>query len=226
MSRDKHPAVAATVAVGVLLTLLVLAGGPVLQAADPAENDRIAQLEAKVAALEGRVAELETLVEPVAAEARARQIREMWKAKARQRMRADSAKYSSDQLREAEQFYQVANKNWRSPEAKASLEKMVALYPDVNRTGCALVYLGQYAEGDEKAALLEQAIKGHSDCFYGNGVQVGPYARYLLGHYKHAIGDAEGAAKQAEWIVENAPKAIDHRGRLLADQIPTELLPR
>ena len=45
-------------------------------------------------------------------------------------MRADAAKFSADDLRAAEALYQVANKNWRTAEARQSLETMIEKYPD------------------------------------------------------------------------------------------------
>ena len=71
-------------------------------------------------------------------------------AKARQRMTKDRQKYSSAQLAECEQLYQVANKNWRSDEAVAALNKMIEKYPDTNRTGCGSLYLAQYSSGEEQ----------------------------------------------------------------------------
>ena len=49
--------------------------------------------------------------------------------------------------------------------------------------------LGQVSEGEEKARHLQTAIDKHADCMYGDGVQVGAYARYLLGLYYKEKGD-------------------------------------
>jgi hypothetical protein len=173
--------------------------------AEADKDKRIAELAAQVEKLEARLAALEKQLapllaragegaqpaaQPAAAQAGARQAaqaavageqvpeaqRQRLQAKARQRMQQDAKKYSRDQLREAEQLYQVANSNWRTPQAKQSLEQMVAKFPDVNRTGCAVLYLAQYSRGEEQEKLLKQAIDKYSDCYYGNGVQVGAFA--------------------------------------------------
>jgi hypothetical protein len=82
--------------------------------------------------------------------------RQAQQAVARQRMRQDASNHPKDELVAAEQLYQVANKNWRSPEAKACLEQMVEKYPDLNRTGCAILYLAQMATGEDKVKLLDR----------------------------------------------------------------------
>ena len=131
-------------------------------------------------------------------------------------MRQDSRRYSQQELRDAEQLYQVANKQWRSPEAKASLEQMVKKYPKFNRTGCATLYLGQYSEGEEREKYLTQAVKDFSDCYYGNGVQVGAYARYLLGLYYRENGQVEKGNALLKEIVDKYPKSVTHKGDQLA----------
>jgi hypothetical protein len=138
------------------------------------------------------------------------------KAKARSRMRQDSRKYSAEELREAETLYQVANKQWRSPEARASLETLVKKYPKFNRTGCGILYLGQYSQGEERERYLTQAVKDFSDCFYGNGVQVGAYARYLLGLYYRDKGEVEKGNALLKELIEKYPKSVTHRGDQLA----------
>jgi hypothetical protein len=138
---------------------------------------------------------------------------------ARDRMRRDLQKHNRQQLGEAEQLYQVANKNWRAPEAKQSLQQMIERFPDVNRTGCAALYLAQWAEGDERERLLTEAAEKYGDCFYGDGVQVGPYAKFLLGLYYKEKGDAEKAKALFDEIRTQHADAIDHRGNGLVAQI-------
>src|SRR5262245_61912890 len=123
------------------LMILFVAPYPVhAQASDP-ESSRIAELQAKLDKLEARVALLEKKVaddspttqaipatQPGAqsADGRAPEAqRQALQAQARARMRKDREKYTQAQIAEAEQLYQVANKNWRSPEAKQSLEQLV-----------------------------------------------------------------------------------------------------
>ncbi|MGB7160745.1 MAG: hypothetical protein WBD40_21960 [Tepidisphaeraceae bacterium] len=144
---------------------------------------------------------------------------------ARARMRKDSAKYSRDQIAEAEALYQVANKNWRSDEARASLKTMIEKFPDLNRTGCAVLYLAQWSRGDEREQLLKQAIEKYGDCYYGNGVQVGAFARYLLGHHYRDQGKAAEADKSFEEIRKGYAEAITHGGDSLVAVMQEDLAP-
>ena len=207
-------------------------------AAADEKDQQIEQLREQVKKLEARLADLEKKVTPLLAkgnaaggataaagtetqaagrdEARSQRMQ----AKARERMRQDLKKHSREQIGEAEQLYQVANKNWRSDEAKQSLQKMVEKFPDVNRTGCAVLYLGQMSEGEEHERLLKDAAEKYGDCFYGNGVQVGAYARFLLALYYKNTGKADEAKKLFDEIRRKYPDAIDHRGRSLVAQIP------
>jgi hypothetical protein len=136
-------------------------------------------------------------------------------------MREDSDIYSQEELREIESLYQVANKKWRSEEGKDSLKKLVSKYSAANRTGCALLYLGQMSTGDEQINYLKQAIENFSDCFYGDGVQVGAYARFVLWYRYRNDGEKEKAAGIAEEIRINYPDAIDHRGRNVVELLKT-----
>jgi len=96
-------------------------------------------------------------------------------------MQRDARTFSAQELQEIESLYQVANQKWQSPEARDSLKTLVEKYKKANRTGCAILYLGQMSPGQEQIAYFKQAIADHSDCFYGDGVQVGAFARFLLG---------------------------------------------
>jgi len=142
------------------------------------------------------------------------------KLSAKQRASQDANKYTPEQLKEAEELYQAANKNWRSVEAKACLEKLVAKYPDLNRTGCALLYLGQYATGVERVKLLKEAIEKHSDCFYFDGCQVGGYGRYVLLLTHMEVGNHEEARKLSDELKQDYADAIDHKGNLIVSMLP------
>ena len=194
--------------------------------ADAADEQgrQLRQLQEKVARLESRLAELEKRVGPVVAKQATEQDDQARLRKqqtlARQRMSQDLKKHNRQQIQEAEQLYQVANKNWRAPEAKQSLQQMVERFPDVNRTGCAALYLAQWSEGDERERLLKEVAEKYGDCYYGNGVQVGPYAKYLLALYYKNKGDDDKAKALFEEIRSKHPDAIDHRGNGLVAQLP------
>ena len=179
---------------------------------------KIEALEKRVAALEARVAKLDSVTAPAVKQANAEQMRADQKTKARARMRKDREIYSNEELREIESLYQVANKNWSTDKAKGkeSLLKLISKYKEANRTGCALLYIGQMSKGEERESYLKQAIEDFSDCFYGDGVQVGAYARYYLAYYYQKNGDKEKAVALFNEIRKDYPNAINHKGRPLS----------
>jgi hypothetical protein len=148
--------------------------------------------------------------------------REALVAKAKERMRRDTKKYSREQLQDAEQLYQVANKNWRTVEAKVSLEKMVQKYPDINRTGCAVLYLAQYSKGEAREKLLKDAVEKYSDCYYLDGCQVGGFARYLLGMQYRESGRDDKAKEIFDQIRNQYANAIDHKGVPIVSMLPKD----
>ena len=200
----------------VILSLLV---SLVATSALAQDGAKLAALEKRVQKLEERIAELEASVAPVVAKAKTEKKADQQRMKAKERMRKDSAVYSRDQLREIENLYQVANRKWRSQEGKDSLKQLIKKFDKANRTGCALLYLGQMSKGKEKENYLKKAIDGFSDCYYGDGVQVGAYARYHLAYYYKEKGQNKRAAKLFKEITSKYPDAIGHNGRLLSDQM-------
>ena len=135
------------------------------------------------------------------------------------RLALDRMKYTQDQLDDAEKLYQVANNHWGSPEAIQSLQTMVKKYPDINRTGCAVLYLAQMAQGKERAGYLDDCIKKYGDCFYGDGVQVGAYARFLMAEDYKSAGNLKQAKALFDEIKVKYTDAVDHDGKLLTDSI-------
>ena len=181
------------------------------------------ELKQRVERLEARVAKLEEAAgNAQEAKGAKDQLAEGERAKAKARMRKDLEVYSSEDLSKIEKLYQVANKEWRSEEGKASLKELVAKYDKANRTGCALLYLGQMSKGDEQIEYLTKAIDGFSDCYYGDGVQVGAYARFYLAHRYKQDGKADKARTLFNEIKAQYPNAVDHRGGLLADAVEKE----
>ena len=174
------------------------------------------ELRNRVTALEQRIAALEKMLQPLIAEAGVKQLR----LQARQRMRQDAANYTRDELSEIETLYQVANKKWRTEEARTSLKTLIEKYDKANRTGCAILYLGQMTEGEERIKHLKMAIERFSDCFYGDGVQVGAYARFLLGQVYLETDEPDKAKKLFDEIRADFPAAIDHRGNSLLVMLP------
>jgi hypothetical protein len=144
---------------------------------------------------------------------------EALRARAQERMRQDLSIYSRDELRALEELYQSANRDLRAPGAKAILERVVKEYPKSNRAGSAVLYLAQMSSAAEREAYLKTAINDHGDTWYGNGVQVGAFARAQLALFYAAndkMSDAKALAKEVE---ERFPGAVDHGGRPLADML-------
>ncbi|MFA6103891.1 MAG: lectin-like protein [Victivallaceae bacterium] len=133
----------------------------------------------------------------------------------------DRKRYSESELSEIESLYQTANKRIYSAEAQESLKKLTSKYPDANRTGCALVYLGQNCPDRPQAEeYLRQAIANYGNSWYGNGVQVGAYARFYLAGYYRQSGKTREAETLYQEIKDKYPDAVAHNGKPLADSIP------
>jgi hypothetical protein len=166
-----------------------------------------------------KVKRLEKLMAPVKTQQAAQARQAALRGKFNQKMAQDQAKYTTEQLRDAEQLYQVANQKWGTLEASNSLQTMIQKYPDIDRTGCAVLYVAQMSKGDNRARYLQDCIDKYNDCFYGDGVQVGVYARYLLAQDYRQHGERAKAKALFDEIKSNYPDAVDHGGNLLVDQI-------
>jgi hypothetical protein len=202
--------------IAVILMSALTAAGPAFAQTNA---DEIAQLKQRVAQLEKQVQELSQVVEPLKAQQAADSRRKALREKFDKKMAQDRAKYTQDQLRDAENLYQVANQKWGTPEATESLHTMIQKYPDINRTGCAMLYVAQQSEGGQRAAYLKDCIEKFNDCFYGDGVQVGVYARYMLAQDLMNKGEEKKASTLYNEIRTRYSDAVDHRGNLLVDSI-------
>ena len=185
----------------------------------PSATNQIAQISQRVAELERQVQELSQVVEPLKAEQAIDRRRRALRVKFNNKIAQDLKKYSREQIRDAEQLYQVANRKWGSPEASASLQKMITEYPDINRTGCAVLYMAQMSQGEERAKYLQECMKQYNNCWYGDGVQVGAYARYLLIQDYLKAGEQGKAEALTKELEAHYPDAIDHTGHLLRDRL-------
>ena len=170
----------------------------------------------KVAALEKRIAELE---QGQPDSQKLERLREENKQNARKRASEDRRHYKPEELAEIETLYQVANKSWRSEEAKQSLKQLLAKYDKANRTGCATLYMGQMSEGAERVEYLTRAVEKFSDCYYFDGCQVGGYGRYVLALTKWQTGDKDAAKRLLDEIRQKYKDAIDHRGKPMVQAV-------
>jgi hypothetical protein len=208
---------------GILITAAMGAREPLLA---QAATDEVAQLRQRVAQLEKQVQEISQLLEPLKAQQAADIRRKELRSKFEKRMAQDREKHSQEQLRDAENLIRIADQQWGSPEANDSLQTLIKKYPDFNRAGCALLYVAQRAEGDNRFKYLKECIEKYDDCFYGDGVQVGAYARFLLAEDYKRKGEEERRTALCREIKARYADAIDHSGKLLIDSIKTESKPQ
>jgi len=166
-----------------------------------------------------KVSQLEKLMAPVKAQQAAADRQKTLHEQFVKKMAQDQAKYTPEQLRDAEQLYQVANQKWGTLEASNSLQQMIQKYPDIDRTGCAVLYVAQMSQGEDRARYLQDCIDKYNDCFYGDGVQVGVYARFLLAMDCRRNGERAKADALFNEIKSKYPDAVDHGGNLLVDSI-------
>lgn len=200
-----------------VMMIVLVSSGMILPADDSKEA---LELKEKIKSLEDRVSKLEEIISCKENNGQSRQKSLELSERVKKRFEQDQATYTKEELMEVERLYQVANKEWNSPEAKVCLKALIEKYPKANRTGCALQYLGQMSSGEEKEKYLKQAIEDFSDCYYGSGVQVGAYARLYLADYYQKNGRKDEASALYEEIRKDYPDAINHKGRLLKNIIP------
>jgi hypothetical protein len=136
--------------------------------------------------------------------------------KARARMHRDRGTFGPQTFKEIETLYQPANGNLRAPGVKERLLELVAKYPTANRSGCALLYLARISGNEEREALLKRAMAEHEDSWFGDGAQVGPFARVLLAQHYLDTGRRPEAAALARHV---HPDSVDHLGNLHVDTL-------
>jgi beta-lactamase regulating signal transducer with metallopeptidase domain len=197
-------------AFGLVLAMAMVSAG--CNVTGEKDTQEVKQLKAQVAALEKRISEMENSLQPV-------ERQRAYRVKFDRRSDLDRKKYTQEQLTEAEKMYQVANSKWGSPEAIESLKKMVEKFPDLNRTGCALLYLAQTTTGPESEKYFKDCIEKYNDCYYGDGVQVGAYARFCLADYYGKTKENEKAEALYKEIKDDYSDSIDHNGQFLINLI-------
>lgn len=143
---------------------------------------------------------------------------------ARARMAKDKATYTAQELVDIEALYgQGSMKTEAGQRAYATL---ITRFPLANRAGCAALYLARVATGDDQKAKLKHAIRDYNDAWYGDGTQVGPYARTLLALQLKKDGDIDAAKRLAAEVAASTPNAVEHQGRsLVASLREAQLLP-
>lgn len=138
--------------------------------------------------------------------------------KAKSHAAEDAERYTPSELEDIETLY----REWSTKKGSAQrtvAKNLLRKYPNSNRTGCGVIYWANICNGREKRDLLRKAIKDYDDCFYFDGVQVGAFARYLLGKELLKNGKKADAEKYFEEIRISYPEAINHKKERLVDLI-------
>jgi outer membrane murein-binding lipoprotein Lpp len=196
----------------VLAMVLVSAGCNVTGEKDTPE---VKQLKAQVAALEKRMSEMEKSLLPAKTQLEQQERQRAYREKFDRRRDLDLRKYTEEQLTEAENMYAAAESKWNSPEYSESVKQMVQKFPDANRAGCLLLEFAQNTTGPDSEKCFKDCIEKYNDCYYGDGVQVGAFARFWLADYYSKTNENEKAAALYKEIKDNYSDAIDHNGQLL-----------
>ena len=139
------------------------------------------------------------------------------RGKLRERVRKDRELYGADGMREIEMAYRAYS---RSKEAdNEHLQTLISKYPKANRTGCAVMYAGQRSRGSDDGKWFRLAMEKYGDCLYGDGAQVGAYARFYLAGLHERKGDKAEAEKLRAEILTLYPDALTHRGKKMSDYL-------
>jgi len=176
-------------------------------------------LEEKVDRLEKRLDALEQKLKPVLDQEMQRQQMLKLRNQARLRAREDLKNYRPEELEQIEKLYQSFSTQ-KGDDQKAIALTLLQKYPKANRTGCAMLYLAQISSGESQIELLKQVIRDYSDCWYFNGVQVGAYARFILGSLLEKDGRHAEAVACFDELIRLYPDAIGHNGKPLSADLP------
>ena len=139
------------------------------------------------------------------------------RAKVRERMQKDQELYGRDGVREIVIAYRAYAKSKDAD--NEHLQTLITKFPTANRTGCAVMYAGQRSRGADDGKWFRLAMEKYGDCLYGDGAQVGAYARFYLAGLLERKGDKAGAEKLRNEIIKLYPDAITHRGRKMVDYL-------
>jgi len=173
----------------------------------------------RLKAIEERLDRIENEVAPQLKKQITASVVDEERKKAAERAKQDTKHFTRHELQGVEALYQGANRKLDQPESLDALRKLVDRYPKANRAGCAALYLGQRTRGDEQIQYLRMAIDDYGDCYYGNGVNVGAYAKLILAYRLRKDGMGKESEDLFDQIRSDHSRAIDHQGNLLLDRI-------
>jgi hypothetical protein len=200
-----------------VLLLVYCISNSFAQGADKKElEQRVRTLEERIAVLEERIARVEgasTIRQETPEAIKMEKVAKEHIAKERDNFKAED-------IQSAEEIYKRASKLMRkSEDSKSVLDSVVTIYPQLNRAGCAQLYRAQQETGAEMERLLKDCIARFFNCYYGDGVQVGPLAMFRLAEYYRVNGNVQEAHKLYVEIRKEYPDAVNHSGALLVDRM-------
>ena len=103
----------------------------------------------------------------------------------------------------------------RNADALTTYRALIERFPEQNRAGCAAIYLaGLQLSGknyQEAIETLTLAAEKYDQDRYGDGVEVGGYAYFLLAKAYCETGEYEKAAASLRNLVDKFPYASGHR---------------
>jgi TolA-binding protein len=203
-----------------LLTVLFIAGSFLVTSAQDSDKtkdleQKILKLEERIALLEGKMVKYERSVVTSQLSNEAKKMEKI----AQLHMQEEKTKFNPQDIRTAEDIYMRASALKREgKDSKASLDSIVLMFPKLNRAGCAQLYRAQQESGQEKERLLQDCIERFSTCYYGDGVQVGPFAMFELAKYYQQSGKKKEAKDMFRKLRKEYSGAVGHDGVLLKDK--------
>jgi TolA-binding protein len=198
-------------------TILTLLAACLFVGCSAQEAEKVKQLEQRVKVLEEQVAQLQAAAGKTRSNDNAKKMMKV----ARQHVEAERQKFKAQDIEKAEELYGEASQMYMqsSKDSKKLLETVVTLYPQLNRAGCAQLYIAQQESGTEKERLLKDCMKRFDACYYLDGTQVGPLATLQLAFYYCQAGKDDDARKLFKQVRDEYPDAVGHDGELLTDKI-------
>jgi len=124
----------------------------------------------------------------------------------------------------AEEIYQkiatlMKSKQGSALQAEALWLQLRDNYPDDNRVGCGALYLARMyhrsGQNSKAADMYRITIRSYYDHRYGDGTQVGPYAKYQYSLLLESWGRKSEARALLQSIVRDDADALNHAGQRL-----------
>ncbi len=144
--------------------------------------------------------------------------------RAKERYANDSKKHSAEDLKAFEELYKSVTKG--GIEGRTALLKLVNKFPDLDRTGCAVMQYAALCKGYERSNYWNMAQRDFSDCYFMNGVSVGALARYHLAREAFKNGDVQKGQRLLSEIKSKFPDAINGRWQRLLSEDPAKDMPQ